>query len=449
MAISDTTMATAYSGDPSDVPGTGRLPLVGNTIEFVRDPFAFHRRRIDAFGPVYKFHVFGHWTVALNGADALEMVLMDRDKNFSSHMGWGVLHRLFPNGLMLRDFDDHRAHRRIMQAAFKPNAMADYVSRMNDGIDRALGHWTATPNLQFYAAIKDLTLDLGASVFLGLDMGDEAARVNQAFIDEVSASIAVIRTPLPGTSMRRGVNARAFLVEYFRKLIAERREGDGVDMLSQLCRARSDDGSFFTEQEIIDHMNFLLMAAHDTTTSALTTMIWALAQYPEWQDSLRAEIAEIGGEQLGYDDMGRPERCERVFKEALRFRPPVPFIPRYALRPFSYGGYDIPADVAVSVSPGLVHRDPTIWTDPDSFDPDRFSANRAEDQRHRFAWSPFGGGAHKCIGLHFAMMQVKAFTFQFLQHFNVSLPDGYAPEWQAIPIPKPKDGLPVTLHRLS
>lgn len=449
MAVSETIAATPGTMPNLDhIPGTGRLPVFGNTFEFIRDPFAFHRRRMEAFGPVYKFSVFGGWTVALNGAEGLELGLMDRDKIFSSKKGWDLLQRLFPDGLMLRDFDDHRAHRRVMQAAFKPGPMEDYVARMNDGIESAMLRWSASPDFKFYDGIKRLTLDLGASVFLGVDMGPEAQKLNQAFIDEVAASIAVIRRPLPGTQMWRGVKARAFLRDYFRMLIAERRSQGGDDMFSQLCRAESDDGRMFSDEEIIDHMNFLLMAAHDTTTSALTTMAWALASHPDWQETVRKEVREVGGERLSYQDMGALEITERVFKEALRFKPPVPFIPRFAVAPFSYGGFDIPGETNVVLTPGLTMMDPALWTAPEQFDPDRFSPNRAEDQSHRFAWAPFGGGAHKCIGMHFAVMQVKAFTFQFLRQFRISLPQGYEARWQPIPIPKPRDGLPVRIERL-
>jgi cytochrome P450 len=363
-------------------------------------------------------------------------------------MGWRLLENLFPDGLMLRDFDDHRSHRRIMQVAFKPKPMRDYMLHLNEGITHGLKSWAPSERFEFYPAIKDLTLELGASVFLGLTMGAEAAKVNQAFVDEIAASVAVLRRPWPGSKMRRGVKARAFLRDYFRDLIPSRRASGGDDMFTQFCQAKSEDGAFFTDDEIVDHLNFLLMAAHDTTTSALTTMIWAMAQYPDWQDAVREEVLAVGSEQLDYDDMDKLELTERVLKEALRFRPPVPFLPRFAEQPFEFGGYEIPGQTSISVSPGLVQMDPDLWTQPTLFDPDRFSDNRAEDRRHRFAWTPFGGGAHKCIGMHFAIMQVRAFVHQFLQNFRVALPDDYQNRWQAIPIPKPRDGLPVILTRI-
>jgi cytochrome P450 len=450
MALSESIKAApgTASGALDHIPGDLGLPIFGNTFEFLKDPFAFHHRRREECGPVYKFGVFGGRTVMLHGADALEYVLMDRERNFGSRLGWRLLQQLFPNGLMLRDFDDHRAHRRIMQAAFKPKPMRDYMLRLNEGIAQCMQTWQPAPRFEFYPAIKDLTLELGASVFLGLEMGAEAKKLNQAFVDEVAASVAVIRTPWLGTAMRRGVNARIFLLDYFRDLIPARRQGGGDDMFSEFCRAESEDGAFFTDDEIVDHLNFLLMAAHDTTTSALTTMIWALAQYPEWQDAMRDEVMGLGTEQLGYDELEKLVLTERVFKEALRFRPPVPFLPRFAYRSFEFGGYEIPGETPVSVSPGLVAMSTELWSRPELFDPDRFSDNRAEDRRHRFAWTPFGGGAHKCIGMHFALMQVRAFTHQFLQHYRIALPEGYQPRWQAIPIPKPRDGLPIVLSRL-
>ena len=434
------------------IPGDGGWPLFGTSVEFVRDPIGFHERRLAAHGPVYKTRNFGRWAVALHGADALERVLMDRERNFSSEKGWALLSRLFPGGLMLRDFDNHRLHRRIMQTAFKPKALADYTARMNSGIAAALDRWPRG-RMRFYDAVKDLTLELGASIFMGMDPGAEARRLNRAFIAELAASVAVVRTPIPGNRTWRGLRARAFLLDWLRRRIPERRDGDGDDLFSHLCRARLEDGEdkgrHFTDEEIVEHLNFLLMAAHDTTTSGLTTMVWALARHPEWQDAAREEIAGVDADRLEYALMDRAPVVERIFKEALRLRPPVPFIPRYALRPFAFGGYEIPGDTYLSVNPGLVARDPALWSDPLTFDPDRFGPDRAEDKRHRFAWSPFGGGVHKCLGLHFAMLQARAFTFQFLRRFRVSPAGEGEPRWRVVPIPKPVDGLPVLLEPVS
>src|SRR5688500_8821808 len=113
------------------VPGEPGLPLIGKSLELLRNPAAVSDHMVKHYGMVYWTNAFGRASVSMLGRDANEFVLMDRDKNFSSKGGWNpILERLFPNGLMLRDFDDHRAHRRIMQVAFKQPAMQNYVEKL-------------------------------------------------------------------------------------------------------------------------------------------------------------------------------------------------------------------------------------------------------------------------------------------------------------------------------
>ena len=431
--------------DLRHIRGPRRRPFVGHSIDFVWNSYGFNRRNHAAFGDVYLTRTLGRNRVVLWGADALEFVLTDRDRLFSSHEGWDVLDRLFPGGLMLRDFDDHRRHRRVMQAAFKAPAMRNYLATMAPEIERLVSDWPSDRTFDFHRAAKDLTLRAGTTVFMGLaDDEDEARRMNRAFCDEVAASLGLVRRPLPFTKLRRGIRGRAMLLARFRALIAERRRTGGDDFFSQLCLARDEEGEGWTDQEIVDHFNFLMMAAHDTTASTLSAMAWALGAHPDWQDRLAAEVADLPPGPLDEAALARMELTERVMKEALRLVAPVPFIPRRAVRDFEWRGVHVPAGAIVTVSPGLVMTSPEHWTDPEAFDPDRFSPNRAEDRGHRFAWAPFGGGAHKCIGLHFATMQVKAFVAVLLRRRLE--PTWRRPvRWQRMPIPRPKGGLPVRL----
>ena len=149
-------------------------------------------------------------------------------------------------------------------------------------------------------------------------------------------------------------------------------------------------------------------------------------------------------EAVTFDQLAAMPLNEMAFKEAMRLRPPVPSIPRRAMRDFSFKGYDIPAGTLVGINPLFSHHMPDIWPDPDTFDPMRFT-DEAQRTRHRFAWVAFGGGAHMCLGLHFAYMQAKCFARHFLQNLNVALPNGTRPDWQMWPIPKPRDGLRLHL----
>jgi cytochrome P450 len=445
---------TRYPGGSalSAIPGEDGWPVVGTTLMQLADPMGFEQRMIARHGKVFRTHSFGRRQVALIGPDANELVLFDRDKLFSSEQGWGpVLNLLFPRGLMLMDFDAHRADRRALSIAFKPEPMRAYCGQLDAAIAQGIEGWAGDAGeapIRFYDAIKALTLQTAATSFLGLPFGPEADRLNRAFVDMVQASIAPVRRPLPFTRMGRGVAGRRLMVDYFTPLVRERRERPGQDMFSQFALATRDDGQPLAEDVVVDHMIFLMMAAHDTITSSFTTLAWHLAKDPAWQDRLRAEVLAVtGGRGLAYDDLGKLELADMAFKEALRIMPPVPVIPRRALRDFHFGGHRIPAGTTVSASPGAVHADPALWPDPARFDPLRFTAEKVA-ARHKYAWVPFGGGAHMCLGLHFAAMQTKVLLARILTRYELVAAPGYAPRWQAWPIPKPRDGLRLALRRI-
>lgn len=439
--------------DLDHIPGDYGWPLAGpllNTLRFIRDYRYWLGRGYREHGPVFRSSsIFGR-ALNLIGPDANRFVLLDRDGNFSSYLGWQPsLARLFPRGLMLRDGDDHRYHRRIMQTAFRKKALAGYLEAMNPGIESSLAAWREHPHLLFYPAIKRLTLDLAVRVFLGLQLEEaEVRRVNRAFVDTVKASLALVRVPVPGLAFRRGLRGRELLAEFIGGRIPEKRAGADRDLFSHICQARSEDGEAFTDREIVDHMIFLMMAAHDTTTSSLSTMVYALARHPEWQERLREESRDLGRTYPDFEDLGALESVTRVFREALRLYPPLPTIPRRTVRECEFGGYTLPANTMVTVFPGFTHRMPEWWDEPDAFYPERFSPERAEHRRHPFSWVPFGGGSHMCIGLHFAELQVKAIMHQLLLRYRVSVPAGYEMPYELLPLARPRDNLPIDLQPL-
>jgi cytochrome P450 len=430
------------------IPGDDGWPLIGHTLAIIADHQRFVEERAQRFGMVYRSRAFGYPNVTLLGPDANELVFLDSQKLFSSALGWGiVLDKLFSRGLMLLDFDEHRLHRRVLSVAFKAEPMRSYLAGLNAGIAKGLAQWPRQREFKFYPAIKQLTLDLAATSFLGGELGPEVEAVKRAFIAMVAASISMIRAPLPGTRFSRGVRGRALLADYFNRQIPLRRERGGDDLFSQLCRATWEDGTFLSNDDIVGHMNFLMMAAHDTLTSSLTALVDRLAANPEWQEKLRAEHRGLGlarDEPLPFDRLDDLALTEMAFKEALRLMPPVPSIPRRALREFEFKGFRIPANIGVTVSTIFTHHMPQLWPDPERYDPMRFTAEETR-RRHKFAFVPFGGGAHMCLGLHFAYMQAKCFTWHFLNNFRVAVAPGYQANWRMLPIPYPRDGLPVTL----
>ena len=433
------------------IPGDEGWPFIGNTLKVLADPKGQVEQQAAKFGPIYRTNLFGNTSITLLGPEANELVLFDQARLFSSTHGWGpILGLVFPRGLMLLDFEEHRLHRRALSVAFKSGPMKSYLADLDRGIAARVKQWKDRPGeMLVYPAMKQLTLDLAATSFLGADIGPEVDQITRAFIDMVAASVAPIRRPLPFTQMGRGVAGRKRIVAYFAEQIPVRRaRGGGEDLFSQLCQATHEDGALLSTQDIIDHMSFLMLAAHDTLTSSLTSLVGELAAHPAWQQRLREEVKGLGidaNDPSSLDNLEKMPLSEMAFKEALRLKPPVPSIPRRAVRDFSFGGYTIPAGTQLGVNPLYTHHMPQIWPEPDKFDPLRFT-DEAQRTRHRFAWVPFGGGAHMCLGLHFAHMQAKTFARHFLQNLEVSLEPGYKADWQMWPIPKPRDGLKVKIR---
>ena len=437
-------------GSLKHIPGDEGWPIVGKTLQVLADPKGHVEQNAAKYGLVYRTHLFGETSVVLLGPEANELVLFDQAKLFSSTHGWDlILGRLFPRGLMLLDFDEHRLHRRALSVAFKSGPMKSYLAQLDRGIARRVAQWKQKEGeMQVYSAMKQLTLDLAATAFLGADIGPEVDEIIRAFVDMIAAAVAVVRRPLPGTQMARGVAGRRRIVAYFSEQIPLRRaKGGGDDLFSQLCQATHEDGALLSNQDIIDHMSFLMMAAHDTLTSSLTSFVGELAANPVWQQKLRAEVTALdldADAAISFDQLDAMPLTEMAFKEALRLKPPVPSMPRRAVRDFSFKGFEVPGGTLIGINPLFTHHMAEIWPEPDRFDPLRFTED-ASRSRHRFAWVPFGGGAHMCLGLHFANMQAKCFARHFLQNLEVSLAPGYRASWQMWPIPKPRDGLRVSV----
>ena len=443
-------LAEPSAADLSHIPGDDGLPFFGNTFRLLADPKGEVERLAQRYGPVYRSRAFGLRITTLLGPEANEFVLFDRQKLFSSAQGWNpFLGKLFPRGLMLLDFDEHRIHRKALSVAFKSEPMRAYLAGLNASIAKGVAGWGGRDML-FYPAIKQLTLDLAATSFFGRELGPDMDALKRAFIDMVAAAIAVVRVPLPGTLMARGVKGRKFMVEFLGREIETRRRAQGDDLFSQLCKASTDDGRLLSAQEIVDHMSFLMMAAHDTLTSSLTSFVWFLAANPAWQTRLREEIAALalGAGALPYERLDDLPLTEMAFKESLRLIPPVPTIPRRTLRDTEFRGFKIPAGARVGVNPLYTHHMGEIWPEPETFDPLRFTEANSQG-RHKYAYVPYGGGAHMCLGLHFAYMQAKCFAVHFLSRVEASVAPGYAPKWQMWPIPKPKDGLRLSLRALN
>jgi len=434
------------------VMGDNGLPLLGHVIEVFRGGPDYMLQVYRKCGPVSFGRMPALAAVGALGPDATQEVLANKGKDFSPVAWHEVIGPFFKRGLMLLDFDEHRYHRRIMQEAFTRRRLSGYVEHIDTVATTVVADdWPANDvRFVFMPAVKELTLDIASVVFMGHQPGADRellTTIKGAYETATRAGGAIIRTPVPPLKWWRGLQARKVLEAYFTERVAQRRTAEGTDMLTVLCHTADEDGNAFSDTDVVNHMIFLMVAAHDTSTSTLTTMAYHLAANPEWQERCREESDRIGNGPLDIEALEKLETFDLVINECLRLVTPLPFTLRRAVRDTDILGHYIPAGTNISVWPGVNHRLPELWTDPDTFDPARFAEPRCEHKRHRYAFAPFGGGAHKCIGMVFGQLEVKTIMHRVLQNYRLELPyPGYVPTYDYAGMPVPIDGMPIMLR---
>ncbi len=434
-----------------ELPGGTGLPVVGSTLAYARDPQSLFERQWAQHGAVSRIGFLGKpWAVML-GPDACEAVLVNRDKAFASGDGWvEAAGPFFGRGLMFLDFAEHHLHRRIMQQAFTRTRLEGYTSGMQATIGAGIDSWHESADFRAYPALKQLTLDIAAQTFMGGAEHTSAAdmdRINRAFIDCLQAATGIVRTNVPFTRWSRGVKGRKVLDDFLRQYLPSRRAEQTDDLFSILCHIETDEGERFSDDDVINHMVFLMMAAHDTSTITLSTMMQYLGQHPQWQQRLREESAHLGDSPtLG--ELDELTSFDLVMKESLRLVAPVPVLARRTVKETEVLGVRIPADHYAIVAPHFSHHMDEYWTNPRAFDPERFAEPRLEHKSHRYAWQPFGGGVHKCLGLFFAGGEVNSVLHHLLQRFEWTVDPDYQVPMNYHSLPFPNDGQPVQLRRL-
>lgn len=448
---------TARSADPhrtTALPALRRedrgLPWFGDIFTYQRDPLTLYQQRWQRYGPVAPSRLLGKDTVLLLGPDACGEALQNKDKAFANEPAWSQLvGPFFRRGLMLIDFDEHLGHRRIMQEAFTAPRLAGYTRRLHPAVERGTAGWETGRDFRAYRHLKQVTLDIAAELFMGGAAGTDRAgmdRVNRAFIACVQAAAGVVRADVPGTRWGRAYRGRKVLEDFLRGYLPAKRADATDDIFSVLCHITTEDGDRFGDDDVINHMIFLMMAAHDTSTLTTATILQYLGQHPAWQERCRAESTALGPAPDAAG-LGSLVSLDLVLREALRLRAPVPVVVRWTVKDTAVLGVRIPAGTLCLLGIQFTHRMPQYWSDPATFDPERFGPDRREDRSHRFAWEPFGGGVHKCIGLHFAGLEIKAILHRLLREYRWSVDPGYVAPLDHHSLPFPKDGQPIDLRR--
>jgi len=421
-------------------PSPSGLPLVGNALQFGRDPLGFVRGVQRAYGDVAIVHMGRERAMVLFfRPEHVRYILVDGARLFNAGQGRDVMRQFLGEGLLTTDGAFHRQQRRLVQPAFHKKRVEAYAHIMVDYTRELLDEWTPGAEVDVARALQELTLRIVVRALFDLDLRTERGDLSSAFTAVIEGQNPTLRRllpfELPSPARDRALAGAARLDAFVYGLIAQRRaEGrDTGDVLSMLLLARDEeDGAGLTDRQVRDETMTLIAAGHETTANALAWTFYLLARNPGPRDRLLAELRDVlGGRPPAVDDLSRLPYLDWVVTESMRLYPPAWIVNRTAIEPFELGGYSFPAGTRVAVSQWVTHRLPEFWGDADTFRPERWDPATGQ-KPPQGAYFPFGAGPRICIGMPFAQLEARLVLAALLQRYVPAL----VPGWPVRPFPR-------------
>ncbi|GIH04899.1 cytochrome P450 [Rhizocola hellebori] len=370
-----------------------------------------------------------HW---VNNPDLVRQVLASG--SFTRGAQGDKLRIVIGSGLVTIDGDLHRRHRRLMQPAFHRARIAGYVETMRELTTEMTQRWRDGERIEADREFAELTLRVvGKTLFsthLAGDLVDEVVRSIPLMLRGVGRRIRDpigLRGKLPTPANREFDSAIRRLRKVVDRIIAEYRAGgdDHGDVASMLLLAHDEEtGEGLSNQEISDEVLTLLTAGTETTANILAWAMHHLAERPEVEARLHAEVeAVLGDRAVTAEDLASLRYLHAIVMEALRLYPQAWILTRRALAPVRLGDIELPTGASIYFSPYALQRDPAIYPNPDRFDPDRWADDRSTlTQRPSFV--PFGGGRRQCIGDVFAMTELTVALATIAQNWRLERVSG-------------------------
>jgi cytochrome P450 len=397
---------------------TGLLALADNA-----NPLTFLSDLIQHYGDAVRYQTrFGPCFLFIH-PDHVQTILHRENYRRAS-----LVKMMLGDGLLASDGPRWRSQRRLMQPDFLPAAIAPFLAVMTDETTRLAASWSlAAANHQpidVGSAMTRLTLRVIVRVLFSEDLSqpttaDLCTAITQTINDLGNISWTVFGVPVritPGSNA--SFNAGKHVIDSIcYDMIARRRALPPTSRLPDLLTLLLDEESL-TDQQLRDELVTMLVGGHETTALALAWAWKALAENPAIESTLHHELdTTLANKPPALADL--PALCftNAIFKEAMRLYPPVWYMARVANENDSIHGHDIPRGACVLVTAYFTHRHKNFWTNPESFDPARFLSPTTP--QHRYAYFPFGGGRHQCLGMHLALIEGTAILAQLANQFRL------------------------------
>jgi cytochrome P450 len=443
---------TALPPGPKGNPFFGRLVHASR-----RDPLNFMLGLAREYGDISTFRVGRDRVFFVNTPEGVRDVLVNHYDNFLKGRGGSRARKFIGEGLLLSEGELHRRQRRLALPAFHRQRIAAYADEMGTAAGVCCARWRDGEARDIWPDMLRLTLGIIGRTMFCADVESQADEVGSAMRDstiqyrtfKLPGSNFLERIPLP--HIIRFQRGKRRLREVVLRLIEERRRDgrDRGDLLSMLLASEYEgDGERMTPEQVWDEALTIFIAGYDTTATSLMWTFYALSQNPAAEARLHEELDAVleGGRAATFEDLKRLQYTERVLCESMRLYPPTWRLVRRALRDFPVGDYVIPSGSLVVVCQYAMHRDPRYFPDPESFDPERWTAE-AKAARPQFSYFPFGGGPRRCLGESFAMTEGVLLLATLARRWRMRLAEGHRVEVVTEHLLRSKWGMRMRLER--
>lgn len=439
-----------------EIPGPPGKRFLGHIPEMARDPLGLVARTAQTYGGLARLNFAGREVYLASSPEAVQYILRDNAHNFIRGRAVEPARLLMGNGLPLADGEPWLRQRRLMQPAFHQRRLATYLPYVIESTRRFIQMWQRIPSgkrLDFSKEMMKLTLDIIVTTMFSADIRPEIHELErnfnivQSFIYRRSRGLVTLPLSFPTPTHLRIRSALRKLNAIIYRVIEQGKKQPKDDLLGMLLRARDPEtGLGMSDRQLRDEVMTIFFAGHETTATLMTWVLYVLASQPEIGHRLRQEVEQVlQGADPAYEDLARLTYMERVLLETLRFYPPTWMFTRELVHEDCILGYPLPAGTTILLSPYATHHHPAYWQNPEQFDPERFLPENSID-RHPFAYFPFGGGTHQCIGNTFALMEAKTILSLMMQKFRWSLPPGFHPGFKPEVTLRVRRGLPLRLE---
>lgn len=418
-------MSRSRPAAPPLVPGSW---LFGSARELRADPLGTYGKALHVEGGMVRFRVGPprvgfEFDAVLRPEGARQVLATDFSRYRKDAPVFAEMVRFLGEGLLTSEGDRWRRDRRILQPLFTRRRVASYIDTIASAADDLVASWqkdaTAGRSVDLHDAAMRYALDaLGRAVVGEEDLVAARPLLKAALplLSEhaVKRGLAVVRLPpsLPTPANRRAAKTQAAIYGLVEELIARRRAGEqtGEDLLSLLLDAQDPEmGGGMDDRGVRDQALVFLLGGHETTGSALAFTLQLLASNEEVQERARTEaINVLGDRRPAAEEVEQLRYTTQVIDEAMRLYPPGHTLVRTAVEDSQLLDHQVPRGRIVALSIWGIHHNPSVWPDPERFDPDRFHAAQPDERAHqgRYAHLPFGGGPRACIGAHLAIAEL-------------------------------------------